>query len=291
MLDHAAFCQAITDATGAQFDLLHSERRGGGCINDAWELRGRDGRRFFVKANPGADSPTMFRREAEALAVLSRANAIRVPQPVCQGEASGTAFLVLEYLPLASRGSFAQMGRSLAKLHAVTNQWFGWHADNYIGRTLQKNPPCTDWIGFFRDQRLAFQIDLARRGGLALPQGDHLLDRLQQFFEGYQPLPSLLHGDLWSGNAGFLRASGEPVLFDPACYYGDRECDLAFTEMFGGFGPEFLTAYQQQWPLAEGYGRRKPLYNLYHELNHFNLFGGSYGNQASATIAELCRQL
>jgi fructosamine-3-kinase len=233
----------------------------------------------------------MFDREAEALAILARAAAIRVPQAVCQGGTSGMAFLVLEYLPLANRGSFAEMGRRLAKLHAVTNHCFGWHVDNYIGTTPQRNAPSADWIGFFRDQRLAFQIELARRGGLALPQAGVLLANLQQFFEGYQPLPSLLHGDLWSGNAGFLHDSGEPVLFDPACYYGDRECDLAFTEMFGGFAPQFFQAYRAQWPLAAGYGRRKRLYNLYHELNHFNLFGGSYGSQARATIAELCSQL
>ncbi len=290
-MDLAVVAEAITGATRTRFELQHSERRGGGSINNAWVLLGTDGRRYFVKANQSPDAPSMFTCEAEALAALARAGAIRVPLTICQGEASGVAFLVLEYLALTRQGNFAEMGRSLAKLHAATSQYFGWHGDNYIGTTPQKNPPSADWIEFFRDQRLALQIDLARSGGLALPQADHLLDKLQQLFDGYHPQPSLLHGDLWGGNAGFLQGSGEPVLFDPACYYGDRECDLAFTQMFGGFAPEFSEAYRAQWPLANGFERRKRLYNLYHELNHFNLFGGSYGSQARATISELCRQL
>ncbi len=282
---------AITDSTGARFDVQNSERCSGGSINNTWVLKGQDGRRYFVKSNRNAESAVMFAREAEALDALAGVGAIRVPLPICRGEASGGAFLVLEYLPLAGRGSFAQMGKSLAQLHAASHQCFGWHADNYIGTTPQKNPPSEDWIDFFRDQRLAFQIELAQRAGLVLPQAGQLLNNLQVFFEGYRPVPSLLHGDLWGGNAGFLQASGEPALFDPASYYGDRECDLAFTEMFGGFAPEFYAAYNAQWPLANGYDQRKRLYNLYHELNHFNLFGGGYGSQAAATIAGLCSRL
>ncbi len=291
MREFATVADAITDATGYRFELQHSERCGGGCINEAWVLRGVDGRRYFLKANRSPVSSSMFTCEAEALAILARAGAIRVPLPICRGEASGLAFLVLEYLPLVSRGSFAAMGESLAQLHAVGSPHFGWHGNNYIGSTLQQNRPSLGWLDFLRDQRLAPQIEMAQRGGLALPRAGQLLDGLGVLFEAYQPQPSLLHGDLWSGNAAFLQTSGEPVLFDPASYYGDRECDLAFTEMFGGFGSDFYRAYAARWPLAEGYAWRKRLYNLYHELNHFNLFGGAYGSQARATIAELCAQL
>ncbi len=291
MIDFDTVAAAITNSTGARFQVKHSERRGGGCIHQAWLLQGRDGRRYFAKANQRPDASAMFSSEAEALAELASAGAIRVPLPICRGEADGIAFLVLEFLPLVAQGSFAEMGQSLAKLHTTTHQCFGWQADNFIGTTPQKNAPGSDWPGFYRDQRLAFQIELARGNGLELPQAGQLLANLQVFFDGYRPRPSLLHGDLWGGNVGFLQTSGEPVLFDPACYYGDRECDLAFTEMFGGFAAEFYSAYEARWPLADGYAWRKRLYNLYHELNHFNLFGGSYGHQARGTIAELCAQL
>jgi fructosamine-3-kinase len=233
----------------------------------------------------------MFTAEAEALEVIANPGVIRVPQYITHGESNGTAFLVLEHLPLDGRGSFAELGKSLARLHAVTSASFGWHRDNFIGATPQKNTVVADWSDFYRDQRLGYQIELAQSNGLTLPGSEKLLKKICLFFDSYHPSPSLLHGDLWSGNVSFLKVSGEPVVFDPACYFGDRECDLAFTEMFGGFPPEFYAAYQSEWPLAEGYPLRKHLYNLYHELNHYNLFGGSYADQARNTIARLCSQL
>jgi len=145
-----------------------------------------------------------------------------------------------------------------------------------------------DWIAFYRAWRLRPQFELARHNAAPrglLRQGERLLERLEAFFPGYHPMPSLLHGDLWGGNHGY--ADGVPVLFDPAVYYGDREVDLAMTELFGGYPADFYAAYREAWPLDPGYRVRKPLYNLYHVLNHFNLFGGGYAAQAEAMVRRL----
>ena len=163
------------------------------------------------------------------------------------------------------------MGRMLAKLHRVTGPRFGWHRDNWIGLSPQQNGWCDDWAEFFWERRIRPQ---AERAGLQVSRGGLL--------ENHKPQPSLLHGDLWSGNAGFT-AEG-PVIFDPAVYYGDREADLAMTELFGGFPREFYDAYRKEWPVDDGYEKRKPLYNLYHLLNHLNLFGGGYLGQVKETL-------
>jgi fructosamine-3-kinase len=174
-------------------------------------------------------------------------------------------------------------------MHRVTGRSFGWRRDNTIGSTPQPNTPGNDWIAFWREQRLGFQLRLAERNGLSSAlqaKGERLLERLEAFFRGYAPAPSLLHGDLWGGNHGYT-VSGEPVVFDPAVYYGDREADLAMTELFGGFGAGFYAAYKEVWPLDSGYAVRKQLYNLYHVLNHANLFGGGYASQAEAMMERL----
>jgi fructosamine-3-kinase len=150
-----------------------------------------------------------------------------------------------------------------------------------------------DWIDFWRERRLGFQLDLAARNGLrgALQtQGRQLMDALPALFAHYRPAPSLLHGDLWGGNWG-ADAAGNPVIFDPAVYFGDREADLAMTELFGGFSRAFYDAYDAAYPLDKGYETRKTLYSLYHVLNHFNLFGGGYGGQAQRMIQQLLAQV
>lgn len=279
--------QAIGLATGEPFRSTGDRHAAGGCINHSQTLLGQDGRRFFVKRND-ARQADMFAAEAEGLTALAATGAIRVPRPICHGQDSDQAYLVLEWLPLGGRGDGADLGRRLAQMHRTTWRAFGWHRDNTIGSTPQANPATTDWIGFYRDQRLACQLRLAKRQGgprRLLDQGERLLDRVADFFPGHQPQPSLLHGDLWGGNFGF--AEGDPVLFDPAVYFGDREADLAMTELFGGFPPDFRAAYQETWPLDPGYATRRMLYNLYHVLNHFNLFGGGYASQALGMIDDL----
>jgi fructosamine-3-kinase len=182
-----------------------------------------------------------------------------------------------------------RLGRNLARMHRVTGSRFGWHRDNTIGATPQVNTASEDWIAFWREQRLGFQLNLAAakgHGGRLIANGMRLMERLPAFFPGGRPQPSLLHGDLWSGNAA-RTAEGEPVIFDPAVYYGDREADLAMTELFGGFPRPFYEAYAAEYPLDPGYAARKPLYNLYHVLNHLNLFGGGYGAQALRLMEQL----
>ena len=178
-------------------------------------------------------------------------------------------------------------------MHRVCARAFGWDRDNTIGSTPQVNTADADWVSFLREQRLRYQLDLARANGAdagLLDGGERLLDALPRFFDSYYPHPSLLHGDLWGGNWS-ADAEGQPVIFDPAVYYGDREADLAMTELFGGFDDRFYHSYRQAWPLDAGYNSRKVLYNLYHVLNHYNLFGGGYARQAQGMIETLLAEL
>ena len=229
----------------------------------------------FVKTGAAARADA-FAAEADGLQALKRAG-LRVPEVVSQGVDGERAFLVLEHLELQSKGDFAALGRMLAAAHRRAGPRFGWHRDNYIGATPQQNGWCDDWSEFWRDRRLRPQFELARKNGFDLEEKN-----LLELLAGHQPLPCLLHGDLWRGNAGFV--AGGPVVFDPAVYYGDREADLAMTELFGGFPPAFYASYKENYPLESGYRQRKHLYNLYHLLNHLNLFGGSYLGQVKQTL-------
>lgn len=196
---------------------------------------------------------------------------------------------MLDYLEMRGNGDYAALGRMLARVHSVHGEFFGWRRDNYIGSTPQPNRPSPSWSDFWRDSRLRPQLELGRENKLdtgLLAKGERLIEALPRLLSGHAPAPSLLHGDLWSGNAGFL-ADGAPVLFDPAAYWGDRETDLAMTELFGGFPRAFYSAYTEVAPLDRGYGVRKNLYQLYHVLNHANLFGGSYPRQAERMIDKL----
>lgn len=285
LLAHLA--RKIAGVTGGPFTPTRSDAGGGGCINRTLVLDG-GGARYFVKLNDAARRD-MFAAEAEGLRTLAATGTARVPAPLCHGVAEGQAFLVLEYLPLQAADARAQetLGRQLAQLHRATAPTFGWHRDNAIGSTPQINTPTDNWIGFWREHRLGFQLQLAADNGGALSRkGEQLLDALPVFFKNYHPVPSLLHGDLWGGNAA-ATGNGEPVIFDPAVYYGDRETDIAMTELFGGFPARFYAAYREAWPLDTGYRVRKSLYNLYHVLNHFNLFGGGYLSQAERLIDDL----
>lgn len=287
----AEIAAAIGRATGQPFTLQAVHASGGGCINTARVIVGSDGRRFFVKTNH-ARYLAMFEAEAEGLEAIRATGTLRVPRPICSGTSADEAWLVLEYLEMGGRGSATELGRRLAALHRHTWDRYGWHRDNTIGSTPQVNTPSDDWIAFYRDRRLGYQYALAARRGAPrrlLDRGERLMRGLAGFFVGYRPAPSLLHGDLWGGN--FAYSGGEPVIFDPAVYYGDREADLAMTELFGGFAGEFYAAYREAWPLEAGYRVRRDLYNLYHVLNHFNLFGGGYLNQAERMTDALLAQL
>jgi protein-ribulosamine 3-kinase len=283
--------ETISQYSGEPFVVCERHALGGGCINSAWRIG--DGKRdFFVKSN-SADRLAMFEAELAGLQELAAAGAVRVPQPLATGSAGSEAFIVMEALALESGGSQVRLGRELAALHHHTGERFGWYRDNTIGSTPQSNRQHHEWPTFWREQRLGPQLRLAAQHGASgalLQRGEELFELFPRLFDGYTPPPSLLHGDLWSGNYAFAR-TGEPTIFDPAVYYGDREAELAMTELFGGFGAEFYDAYQEAWPLDLGYPVRKNLYNLYHLLNHFNMFGGGYGAQAEALMQRLLADL
>ncbi len=287
----AALADAITAASGAPFAVPALRPVGGGDIHQAFSAS--DGvRRYFVKANSAEKLP-LLEAEADALSALAATGSVRVPQPLCSGTAGGQAYLVLEYLDLRGEGDAARLGVQLAQLHRAAQSRYGWAHDNWIGSTPQPNGWQHDWIAFWRERRLGFQLRLAAQngyGGALQRDGETLLADLPAFFDGYTPAPSLLHGDLWGGNHGYL-TDGTPVIFDPASYVGDRECDLAMSELFGGYAPAFHAAYHEAWPLDAGYAVRKTLYNLYHILNHANMFGGGYAMQAARMTAQLLAQI
>lgn len=283
----------ISSATGEPFQIDHHSSIGGGCINSAYRVEG-NGQAYFIKLNR-ADMLDMFIAEAEGLDEMANAVAIRVPRPVCTGTSRGQSWIAMEYLEFGagSKGVMVEFARQLAALHRHSQAQFGWHRDNTIGSTQQPNEQTTDWPDFWRQHRLGYQLELATRRGASgrmLRNGEKLMTQLDDFFTDYQPVASLLHGDLWSGNYA-ISAAGEPVIFDPAVYYGDREADLAMTELFGGFGGDFYAAYNEAWRLDHGYQIRKTLYNLYHILNHYNMFGGGYGSQAETMIEQLLSEV
>jgi fructosamine-3-kinase len=215
---------------------------------------------------------------------------VRVPATIAL-ERDGLALEWLDLHALDARAG-AALGAALAGLHrAPAGERFGWHVDNYIGATPQPNAWCASWPEFFRERRLRPQLELAAEqgyGGALQREGERLLARVESLLDGHAPAPSLLHGDLWGGNAAAL-ADGTPVIFDPAVYVGDREADLAMTELFGGFPASFHAAYREAWPLADGHALRRELYNLYHLLNHLNLFGTGYLHRCERVLAGLLR--
>ncbi len=261
---------------------------GGGFAScQRWES---DAGPVFVKVAPVARA-AMLESEAQALRELAAAEAVRVPAVLGTGATATQAFLALEWIDFVAAASRTEslLGEQLARLHRTTADQFGWHRHNTIGATPQHNDWTADWCEFFARHRLGFQLELAEHNGHAgrwLERGRELCARLDAFFDGYRPPPSLLHGDLWGGNWA-ADASGAPVLFDPATYFGDREADLAMTQLFGGFGRQFYVAYEAAWPLDPGAATRRDLYNLYHVINHLNLFGGGYRGQAEAMIERL----
>jgi fructosamine-3-kinase len=258
---------------------------GGGDINEAARVETPDAR-YFVKWNLHP-RPRMFEAEARGLNLLAAAAALRVPRVIAVLDQP--AALVLEWIDLGSNKTAAAeaLGRGLAQQHRSTAQSYGLDHDNYIGSTPQHNAPARSWIEFYRDQRLGAQRDLAQRNGHLRPDRARRLERvmehLDQWIDDSKAAPALLHGDLWGGNY-LIDAQGNPVLIDPAVYYGDREAEIAFTELFGGFGARFYAAYHETWPLDGGYADRRDVYNLYHLLNHLNLFGEGYGGSVDAIL-------
>lgn len=279
----------IGQITGIPFQGQQRRSVGGGCINQGYQLS--DGERsYFVKLN-SASFGEMFAAELLGLQQMAETHTIRVPKPLGWGTAGSSSYIILGWLEMGRGGDWAEMGRQLARMHrfhAGKVSLFGWQRNNTIGSTPQINTWTDSWVEFWAVHRLGYQFQLTRRRGGDFPKQDALLAAIPDLLAGHDPVPSLVHGDLWGGNGGFTR-DGEPVIFDPAAYFGDREVDLAMTELFGGFPTAFYQGYNQEFPLEPGYEQRKTLYNLYHILNHFNLFGGGYDSQANSMIERLLR--
>ncbi len=270
----------ISDHTQQNFTISSHVSMGGGCINDAYKVS--NGKTcYFVKHN-SLKHGDMFASEALSLQEMHTQGTVLVPEPVCYGHTESQAYLVLQYLPLSGRPDATLFGQQLAAQHRITCSQYGWQRDNTIGSTPQHNQPTDNWVDFWREQRLLPQLLLAQHNGYGAtlsPVVEKLLLNFSQLFTSYTPQPSMLHGDLWGGNASAL-ADGTPVIYDPAFYYGDRETDIAMTQLFGGFDARFYAAYNEAWPLDEGFAVRRTFYNLYHIINHLNIFGTGYLGQA-----------
>ncbi|MEX0589103.1 MAG: fructosamine kinase family protein [Cyanobium sp.] len=266
----------------------------GGSIHRAWRLELASGGVVFAKTNEAEDLP-LLEAEVQGLWALAAhaPEGLVIPEPLAWGVAGGQAVLLLPWLSLAgggrvADGSWFALGQGLAGLHrssaaSAPAQGYGWAVDNFIGSAPQINGWRQDWGEFFAECRLAPQLAWAAQRGLPLHGGQALLERVPQLLSEHHCQPVLVHGDLWSGNAGLL-TDGRTALFDPACYWGDREVDLAMAQLFGGFPPLFFEGYSSVYPLEQGSRKRVGLYNMYHLLNHYNLFGGGYGKQAQACL-------
>jgi protein-ribulosamine 3-kinase len=264
------------------------EAVGGGSINRCYRVKTRH-RGYFCKTNRASEIDN-FKAEFRGLNLLSQNLHLDIPQPLAVGTIDDIAVLILPLIklyPLSGQGANL-LGTGLAMQHRIVCKYFGLKHDNFIGLSPQVNTPARTWSDFLKQSRFMPQLAMAKSNGCdhsLIRLGERLLDVLPRFFEEYDPVPSLLHGDLWSGNAA--EANGRPVIYDPAVYFGDREFDIAMTELFGRFPNAFYNSYNAEWPLDPGYELRKPLYQLYHVLNHFNLFGGGYSQQAEQLTREL----
>lgn len=266
---------------------------GGGDINTAYQLKTAT-QSWFIKLNK-AELLFMFEAEKAGLKTLADLNCVRIPAVIACGTTDDYAYLVLEYLPLRGLSILSErvFAEQLARQHQQPQSYFGWFQTNTIGSTPQENGYYTDWRLFWQQQRLGKQLSLAAENGYIgklQRDGEKLNAQLAGFFSNYSVQPALLHGDLWRGNVA-ADYNNQPVMFDPACYYGDREADIAMTELFAGFSADFYAVYQAHYPLDPGYSVRKTLYNLYHILNHLNLFGSGYLRQAEIMIEKLLAQV
>lgn len=263
---------------------------GGGGASTSAVVDQETGDKYFVKA--ATNKGNMLKAEYLGVKAMSETGAIQTPTPVCFGQHDNKAFVLFEYLEFAGGGSQFELGAQLAKMHrSLSDQGFGFEVDNTIGATPQPNLPWReDWADFWDEHRLGHMLKLTSNCGLNDQKVEELRAKTRQLLS-HNPAPSLIHGDLWGGNKGFCTKDGKtvPVIFDPATYYGDREADVAMTYLFGGFGNDFYDGYESEWPLPEGHEQRKVVYNLYHIMNHYVLFGGGYLSQSKGMMEKILR--
>lgn len=287
-----ALSEAASKSLGKAMELVSTRGglpSGGGGASTSTVTDKVTGERFFVKSARSGNE--MLRAEYLGVREMSETNTIRVPKPVSYGEHGGRAFVMFEYLEFTNegRGGQYQLGKQLAQMHRHTSEkGFGFHVDNTIGATPQPNPWVDDWADFWIYNRLDHMLRLTGGAGMKAEKVEQLRQRTRELLS-HSPAPSLIHGDLWGGNKGFVRDGDRavPCIFDPATYYGDREADVAMTYLFGGFTSDFYKGYNDEWPLPPGHEQRVTVYNLYHILNHEVLFGGGYASQARRMIEQI----
>jgi protein-ribulosamine 3-kinase len=260
----------------------------GGCISNAYKLNVAGGGAYLLKINDNQNGD-MFIKEANGLIELKKAGAIKVPEVVLAEK----NFILLEFINSSgkSKSFFKDFGIKFSQLHKYNAKTFGFYEDNYIGANPQLNLPAkdeaTNWIKFYFDKRILYQFKLIEKNGYATDELrlgiSKLENKIENILSDSAEPPSLLHGDLWSGNY-MIDENGNACLIDPAVYYGHREADLGMTKLFGGFSSEFYGSYNENFPLADGYNYRENIYKLYHVLNHLNLFGRGYYSQAISLI-------
>ncbi len=263
----------------------------GGNMHAAFCIKVDCDKALFVKINDKKTYP-VFISEAESLCAIKNTQSIVTPKVICHGKAGLHSYLVMEHLCLSSSGNEYALGQQLAKVHQTSTYKlegaFGFDNDNHIGLTPQKNLWTASWHDFWVEQRLKPQLQLAYQNGFRetlKPYEVKLILASNELLSHHSPVAALVHGDLWSGNKAYQNQA--PVIFDPACYYADREVDIAMTELFGGFSAEFYQGYNDVWPIERAYEQRKTLYNLYHMLNHLNLFGSGYLRSVKHMIADI----
>lgn len=297
----AEFLEQNVSIEGKAFSgpITNVDNLSGGCINDAYKFKSDGlGQEFFLKCNE-THLLWMFEAEHDGLdaihSCLANISFINSPQPYGYWIWGKRSILMSSWLDLTNqspdKSSWLKLGKGLAQLHQNSAPTFGWNqGDNTIGSTPQPNPCIKNWLDFFKEFRLEHQMKLLLQKNLIIPEFDELISKVDDLFDDYMPKPSLIHGDLWNGNIGFAQ-SGQPSIFDPACYYADREAEFGIIDMFGGFAPEFFQGYDSIWTRDEGFDRRLPLYRLYHELNHTNIFGSSYLQSVNSTIREILHSI
>lgn len=283
----------ISRATDSLFVCQSSQPARGGDTHQCYILRD-DRRRYFVKVRADDGSRPLL-SEKEGLAALADTNTVRTPAVICHGvtdeQPTAHEYLVLQHVRFipGEPSDYYTLGEHVAALHRVDAYTkFGWQHDNFIGASVQHNGWQTSWAEFYTEQRIASMLERLASAGNVFRQNDALLTRIQQLLHAHEVTPSLLHGDLWSGNAGFCHSG--PLVFDPAVSVGDREADLAMTRLFGGFPPAFYDGYSATYPLSSGAAEREPVYQLYHILNHALLFGDPYWSQAKSVMIGIIQQ-
>ncbi|AUJ35113.1 fructosamine kinase family protein [Vibrio vulnificus] len=282
-----AISQQLSETLMFSYDIVEKVHLSGGDINECYMISDGE-QRYFVKIN-SKDFLSKFQVEAENLRLLRQTDSVTLPELVLIGNTKSNAFIILNFLPtkpLEDPENSYKFGQQLAYLHLWGEQKeYGCDQDNYLGATLQPNAWHKKWSTFFSEQRIGWQLQLLKEKGVTFGVIDEIVEVVARQLLNHNPRPSLIHGDLWHGNVA-LSAFG-PICYDPACYWGDRECDIAMTELFGGFNAEFYRGYEDIAPLPFGYTQRKEIYNLYHILNHCNQFGGHYLEQAQKSIDKI----